>query len=121
MSDKKTNRDIRDYLNDISEMIGDIEDFTAGISYQNFRSDKKTLYAVIRCFEVLGEAVKHIPDHVRGEHPEIPWKGLAVRSAKLALQVTSLDSGTRKASFALRTAQHTGNCPISGVQSLLCK
>ncbi|RLC03951.1 MAG: hypothetical protein DRI57_28710 [Deltaproteobacteria bacterium] len=30
MSDKKSNRDIRDYLNDISEMIGDIEDFTAG-------------------------------------------------------------------------------------------
>ena len=42
MFGKKTGRDVRDYLNDISEMIGDIEDFTAGISYQDFERDKKT-------------------------------------------------------------------------------
>lgn len=83
MSEKKEGRDVRDYLNDISEMIKDIEDFTAGISYEGFGSDKKTLYAVIRCFEVIGEAVKQIPDHVRREHPEIPWKGLAGMRDKL--------------------------------------
>ncbi len=64
-------------------MIGDIEEFTAGTSYEEFGRDKKTGYAVIRCFEVLGEAIKHIPDHVRGEHPEIPWKGLAGMRDKL--------------------------------------
>ena len=83
MSDKEANRDIRDYLNDISEMIGDIEDFTVDISYQDFERDKKTLYAVIRCFEVVGEAVKQIPNHIREEHPEIPWKGLAGMRDKL--------------------------------------
>ena len=72
MSDAKKDRDIRDYLNDILEMIEDIWNFTEGISYEEVENDKKTLYAVIRCLEVLGEAVKKIPNRIREDYTEIP-------------------------------------------------
>jgi len=68
----KEERSIRDYLNDISEMVENIWNFTRNMSYEDLERDKKTLYAVIRCLEVLGEAVKKIPKYIREEYPEIP-------------------------------------------------
>ncbi|MBN2373336.1 DUF86 domain-containing protein [bacterium] len=76
MSEKK-DRDIRDYLNDILEIIEDIRNFTEGISNEGLERDKKTLYAVIRCLEVLGEGVKKIPNSIREKYPEIPWQEIA--------------------------------------------
>ena len=58
MSKWKEDRDLRDYLNDIIESIEDIWSFTRDMSCEDFESDKKTLYAVIRCLEIIGEAVK---------------------------------------------------------------
>jgi uncharacterized protein with HEPN domain len=66
-------REITDYIEDIITSIADIEDFTHGMSYEMFSSDKKTVYAVIRCLEILGEAAKHIPTSFRKKHPDIPW------------------------------------------------
>ena len=74
---KGEERSIRDYLNDILEMIEDIWNFTKNMSYEDLERDKKTLYAVIRCLEVLGEAVKKIPKYIREEYPEIPWQEIA--------------------------------------------
>lgn len=54
-----------------------IETFTTGMSYDNFVSDEKTHFAVIRCVEIIGEATKHIPDSIRHKYPEIPWKDMA--------------------------------------------
>jgi uncharacterized protein with HEPN domain len=54
-------RDLTDYLNDIITAISDVEEFTRGMSYEMFAADKKTVNAVIRSLEVLGEATKHIP------------------------------------------------------------
>lgn len=54
-------QDLTDYLNDIIVAITDIEEFTNGMSYGMFSEDKKTINAVIRSLEVLGEATKHIP------------------------------------------------------------
>jgi uncharacterized protein with HEPN domain len=62
-----------DYLNDIITAIADIEEFTRGMSYKAFSEDKKTVNAVIRSLEVLGEATKHIPKSFRQKHPDIPW------------------------------------------------
>lgn len=71
------NREFRDYLNDIIEVIDDIQNFTENISFKDLESDKKTLYAVIRCLEILGEAVKKIPKNVKERCPDIPWKDMA--------------------------------------------
>jgi uncharacterized protein with HEPN domain len=46
-------------------------DFTA------FAGDKKTVNAVIRSLEVIGEATKHIPTSFRKKHPDIPWSKMA--------------------------------------------
>lgn len=73
----KKDRFIIDYLNDIRDSINDIEEFTKNISYDDFYADKKTNYAVIRSLEILGEAAKKIPNHIRDEYKNIPWKKIA--------------------------------------------
>jgi uncharacterized protein with HEPN domain len=70
-------REISDYLDDIVMAIADAEEFTRGMSYEMFAADKKTVNAVIRCLEVLGEAAKHIPASFRKKHPAIPWGKMA--------------------------------------------
>jgi uncharacterized protein with HEPN domain len=58
-------REFLDYLNDILESVRDIQDFTSNVTYDEFVKDKKTLKAVIRCFEVIGEAAKAVPLDIR--------------------------------------------------------
>ncbi len=70
-------REIADYHNDIRNAIAEMEEFTLGMDYDSFASDKKTVNAVIRSLEVLGEATKHIPAPFRRKHPEIPWTKMA--------------------------------------------
>jgi uncharacterized protein with HEPN domain len=50
-------RDFRLYLDDILESCRKIRQFTQGMSFQEFESDAKTKDAVIRNFEIIGEAV----------------------------------------------------------------
>lgn len=65
------------YLLDILLYAREIRDFMAGIDRSAFLFDHKTQYAVIRCFEVIGEAAKRISDDVRKGHPDIPWSSMA--------------------------------------------
>ncbi len=69
--------EITDYLNDIMTAMADNEEFTRDMSYEAFVADKKTINAVIRSLEVLGEATKHIPPSFRKKHPDIPWVKMA--------------------------------------------
>ena len=94
MSIKENERDVRDYLNDILEMIEDINKFIEGMSYENLVNDKKTLYAVIRCLEVVGEAVKKIPNSIRDEHSEMPWREIAGMRNKLTHEYFGIDIET---------------------------
>ncbi len=70
-------QEVADYLNDIMTAIADIEEFTRGMSYEVFSVDKKTINAVIRSLEILGEATKHIPPSFRKKHSDIPWSKMA--------------------------------------------
>ncbi len=70
-------RDIADYLADILTAIAEIEEFTRGMSYEMFTADKKTINAVIRSLEVLGEATKRVPPSFRKKNPDIPWSKMA--------------------------------------------
>lgn len=70
-------REIADYLADMLTAIAEAEEFAAGMDYAAFVADKKTVNAVIRSLEVLGEATKHIPASFRKKHPEIPWSSMA--------------------------------------------
>ncbi|HEX2768062.1 MAG TPA: DUF86 domain-containing protein, partial [Geobacteraceae bacterium] len=76
-------RDLRDYLSDMREMMVNLQQFTDGMTFDEFRADTKTIFAVIRAFEVLGEAAKHIPDSYREQYPDVPWRTIAAFRDKL--------------------------------------
>ena len=94
MSEEKKVRDIKDYLNDILEKIADIGAFIEGMGYEDFKTDKKTQYAVIRCLEVIGEAAKKIPDISREKHPGIPWQEISGMRDKLIHEYFGVDLNT---------------------------
>jgi len=70
-------RDFEDYLKDLLDAMDKAQSFVDGLDYETFKDDDRTFFAVVRALEIVGEAVKHIPDSVREENPEIPWKDMA--------------------------------------------
>jgi len=80
MSEK---RDVRLFLQDIYEAIGKIKDYTRDMSYEEFLQDERTKDAVVRNLEVIGEAVKNIPDEFKEKHSELKWKAMAGMRDKL--------------------------------------
>ncbi len=78
-----TQRDIRDYLQDILNSIDLAEAFIANMTFDEFQTDAKTTFAVIRALEIIGEATKNIPIPIREQYPAIPWKGFTGMRDKL--------------------------------------
>jgi uncharacterized protein with HEPN domain len=76
-------RDYRLYLDDILEAIEKIEKYVKGMSFDEFVEDTKTIDAVVRNFEIIGEAAKHIPPTMRETYPDIPWREMAGMRDKL--------------------------------------
>ena len=70
-------RDYKLYLQDIFESCGKIQEYTSGHVLESFRSDSKTLDAVLRNLEIIGEAAKNIPEEVRSRNAQINWKKVA--------------------------------------------
>jgi uncharacterized protein with HEPN domain len=69
-------RDPKLLLQDIVEACEKIQVYTEGMDFKRFHDDNKTLDAVIRNFEVIGEASKQIPENFRDSHPHISWRHL---------------------------------------------
>ena len=67
----------QDYLEDILDSIEKVARFINGMTYEQFTEDDKTTYAVIRALEIIGEASKHIPQSIRDNFPEVPWREMA--------------------------------------------
>ena len=59
---------------DIVEAINNVLDYTDGMGYENFISDRKTIDAVIRNFIVIGEASSRLPDALVEKYPDVPWR-----------------------------------------------
>ncbi|RMF91419.1 MAG: DUF86 domain-containing protein [Methanobacteriota archaeon] len=70
-------RDQRLFLADIVEAIEKIERYTKGMGLENLLSDTKTMDAVVRNLEIIGEAVKNLDAKIIKAHPEVDWKGIA--------------------------------------------
>ena len=71
------NRDTELYIEDIIKALEYIEQYISGLSLEVFRNDQKTQDAVIRNFEIIGEAVKRMPEAFKLKYPEIPWRSAA--------------------------------------------
>jgi len=60
-------------LDDICQAIDRIEQYTNKISFDDFFKDQKTVDAVVRNFEIIGEAANRVPDDFKQSHSDIEW------------------------------------------------
>ena len=65
-------RDVRDYLQDMVDAAAKAELFLGKLSLDEFNTDERTVFAVIRALEILGEAAKHISHGVAWALPRRP-------------------------------------------------
>jgi uncharacterized protein with HEPN domain len=61
-------------VEDIIAAIERVDSYIAGLDFEGFRQDQKTVDAVVRNLEVIGEASHHIPDEIQQRNTEIPWR-----------------------------------------------
>lgn len=63
-------------LEDILEAASSIEVYAKGMDFEAFIKDRRTVDAITRNLEIIGEAAKHLPEEMIDRHPEIPWKAI---------------------------------------------
>jgi uncharacterized protein with HEPN domain len=70
-------RSLEVFFQDILEASSKIDRYVETLSLETFRQDERTVDAVIRNLEVIGEATKKIPESVRSANPGVEWKQIA--------------------------------------------
>jgi uncharacterized protein with HEPN domain len=70
-------RNLRLYIDDIIDSIEKIEQYTQGLDEEEFLDNTQIQDAVFRRLEIIGEAVKNIPDDFRSRYPDISWRRIA--------------------------------------------
>ena len=69
-------RDPRLYCDDILDSGNAILKFVEGLTFESFCADRKTYSAVIREFEIIGEAVGKLPESFRKRRPDVEWQDI---------------------------------------------
>ena len=84
-------RSFTDFLEDIRSAAMKAQAFVTGMGYDVFAADEKTVFAVVRALEIVGEAARRIPQEVRDRHPEVPWRSMSGIRDKLIHDYTSVN------------------------------
>ena len=84
-------REYRDYVADILDALASSVEFNEGMTFDEFKADKKTVFAVTRAIEIIGEAAESIPPDLRSEYPDIPWRDMAGMRDKLVHEYFGVD------------------------------
>jgi uncharacterized protein with HEPN domain len=61
-------------ISDIIEAIENALNYSAGMTFEQFAADRKTIDAVVRNFMIIGEAATHLPEDFIERHPDLPWQ-----------------------------------------------
>ena len=62
------------FLGEMLEAINRIEEYTGGYEFEDFVGDNKTVDAVLRNLEIIGEAAKYVPEEIKDKYAEVPWR-----------------------------------------------
>lgn len=87
-------RDDGVYLAHIIDAVQQIQAYTEGMDIKEFRAARMVQDAVIRQFEIIGEAAKNLSSEFRDRHGSVPWKDLAGFRDKLIHQYFGVDLAT---------------------------
>ena len=79
------------YLDDLSIAMTRISEYIEGVTFNDFKKDYKTVDAVIRNFEIIGEASKNIPESVKIKYQEIPWAEMYSLRNKISHEYFGID------------------------------
>lgn len=78
-------------LEDILSAVRKIERYIAGMDEELFRKDDKTVDAVVRNLEIIGEATRHLPEDFLAQHPDVPWRQIAGMRNRLVHEYFGVD------------------------------
>jgi len=92
MSEKKQRAHIF-YLEDMLDAMHRISEYLEGYVYDDFINDQKTVDAVVRNFEIIGEAAKNVPENIRRRQPDVPWAEMYVMRNIVSHQYFGIDYG----------------------------
>ncbi len=62
------------FILDILESAQKIEEYVKGMDFDDFSNDEKTIDAVVRKFEIIGEAANNIPQEIKIKHLDVDWR-----------------------------------------------
>jgi uncharacterized protein with HEPN domain len=79
------------YLEDIQQSMSRISEYIQGLDFVTFKKDYKTVDAVIRNFEIIGEASKSLPEFIKEKYPIVPWNEMYYLRNKVSHEYFGID------------------------------
>lgn len=76
-------RSVSEYFEHIKIELDFLKEKSIGLDFSSFAEDDVLIRAFSRSFEIIGEAVKNLPDDTRSKYAEVEWKALAGMRDKL--------------------------------------
>lgn len=79
------------YLQDILTSLSRIEEYTKNLSSEDLNNDWKTVDAVVRNLEIIGEAARNMPEEIIEKYPDIPWSNMVSMRNKVIHEYFGVD------------------------------
>ncbi len=79
------------YLEDVQVSMQRILEYVEGLQFDTFSKDYRTIDAVVRNFEIIGEAARHVPDRIKELYPYVPWMEMYYFRNKISHEYFGID------------------------------